>query len=448
MQPDERLLDRCKALIETKVGWGSGGQWSSQDFTQLSEHIREATGVQLSATTLKRIWGKVKYESIPNTTTLNTLAHFLGYENWRAFALQHTNEPVTHGYTEQTTISAPLVISTSVHGDERRPLNEIVPRKSNRKTVHWLAWVVLIAVAGGLLLSGVLAWRTPPRQVASLNPADFSFSSQPIAKGLPNSVIFTYNASAAPSDCVYIQQTWDPQRRFKVDKDQTQATSLYYYPGVFQAKLVVNDQVVREHELFIPTNGWLPLVEQEPVPVYFKAEEARQNGKLMLSVAQLEASNIPLQPTAPWVRYCNVREFNGLSSDNFTLETELKNDYGKGSAACQHSQVTILCANNAITIPLTVPGCISSLNLGAADPQMKVDLAKLGCDFSNWVKLRCEVKNKQVTISVNNRVAIQGITQGGAGKIIGISYRFQGVGSVNYVKLWNGQQKLVYADEF
>jgi hypothetical protein len=56
-----------------------------QEFETLSEQIREKTGIYLSVTTLKRLWGKVKYESKPTITTLNALAKFMDFESWRDF---------------------------------------------------------------------------------------------------------------------------------------------------------------------------------------------------------------------------------------------------------------------------------------------------------------------------------------------------------------------------
>ena len=74
-----------KKESEDQLGWGSSSEWTNQDFEKLGELIFEKTGVRLSASTLKRVWGKVKYESAPTLTTLNTLAQFSGYENWRNF---------------------------------------------------------------------------------------------------------------------------------------------------------------------------------------------------------------------------------------------------------------------------------------------------------------------------------------------------------------------------
>src|SRR5688572_16226379 len=82
---DDLLLEKARSLVERQLGWGPGEAWTNQDFTSLSEQILAKTGVNLSPTTLKRVWGRVKYDSAPSTTTLDALVLFAGYENWRAF---------------------------------------------------------------------------------------------------------------------------------------------------------------------------------------------------------------------------------------------------------------------------------------------------------------------------------------------------------------------------
>ncbi|HXB34077.1 MAG TPA: hypothetical protein VNV35_11675, partial [Puia sp.] len=89
MQTDESLIRQVKKMFEEKTGWGNSDTWTNQDFLQLSELIRDETGITISHVTLKRVWGKVRYDSLPNTHTLNTLAQFLGYDNWRDLAARH-----------------------------------------------------------------------------------------------------------------------------------------------------------------------------------------------------------------------------------------------------------------------------------------------------------------------------------------------------------------------
>src|ERR1700722_17675919 len=89
MSTDEFLIEKTIELYESDTGWGDSDEWTNQDFVILSEKIQERTGVALSHVTLKRVWGKVKYDSLPNTHTLDTLVQFLGYENWRDFKSQN-----------------------------------------------------------------------------------------------------------------------------------------------------------------------------------------------------------------------------------------------------------------------------------------------------------------------------------------------------------------------
>src|SRR6201985_3514960 len=115
MHTDEFLIEKTKKLYEANTGWGDSDDWTNQDFVILSEKIQERTGVALSHVTLKRVWGKVKYESLPNTHTLDTLVQFLGYANWRDFKSQNGNgaikveapQPINHnGHHPETALPA------------------------------------------------------------------------------------------------------------------------------------------------------------------------------------------------------------------------------------------------------------------------------------------------------------------------------------------------------
>jgi hypothetical protein len=86
---DLGLMLQLKRLYEEKTGWGDSDLWNNQDFLELSEMIFDQTGIALSHVTLKRIWGKVRYESLPHTKTLTTMVKFLGYRTWREFSVKN-----------------------------------------------------------------------------------------------------------------------------------------------------------------------------------------------------------------------------------------------------------------------------------------------------------------------------------------------------------------------
>lgn len=442
----ERLLLLCRNRIEEKLGWKESHHWTNSDFETLSEKIFKETGVHLSTSTLKRVWGRMKYESVPQLATLNTLACFAGYKSFKELELTFSQVPdinKTEKVSKQE--STPTVDKPHLY----KTYTDASPKK--RQISSGAIWSFGLLM--GISLSFFIAFSLTIRQKKdkSVNEALYTFSSRPVAEGIPNSVVFTFNVAAAKTDCLYIQQTWDDRKRFKIKKEQTKATSIYYYPGYYKAKLVVDNQVVKNHDLYIKTKGWLSLVEQEPVPVYFTPQESIREGILSLSEQMLGSRNIALQPVAPWINYSYVQELGPISGNSFRLETGLKNTYRIGSAACGQSQIIVLCENTVLLIPLSISGCTSAINAYLAGKELKgeqMDLTGLGVDFTQWVKLRLEVKNKEVQVFVNEKLALKNNFTEETGKVIGIEYRFQGSGAVDYLHLYNEQGKQVYKEDF
>jgi hypothetical protein len=311
----------------------------------------------------------------------------------------------------------------------------------------------VVISAGAYLL---IALKSPPKVDSTL----FSFSSKKVVdEGVPNTVIFDYDATAAsPADSVFIQQSWDSRLSRQVPYDQRQHTSIYYIPGFFEAKLVVNGQIVKEHNLLITTNGWLPLVEQprsagalregEPgTPVYFKQEDAIHDGVLSLPVEKLEQTNINMQPNPPWTAFYYVRDFGGLMSDDMVFETSLRNDYSEGANACQYVEIRLQFEGPAVLIPLSAKGCVSNIGIADTDGTQR-GLSAFGSDFKDWVNVKCVIKEKVAEIFVNNQSAIKLRVTGGRAKMVEVGYRFQGTGSVDFLKLTDNSGKVFYEEDF
>ncbi|MBP5507800.1 MAG: hypothetical protein J6Y23_08160 [Prevotella sp.] len=63
-----------------------------KDFMFLHEQVYARTHVMLSVTTLKRVWGYVSYDHAPSLRTLNTLAQFLGFQDYKQFREKSLDE--------------------------------------------------------------------------------------------------------------------------------------------------------------------------------------------------------------------------------------------------------------------------------------------------------------------------------------------------------------------
>ncbi len=420
MQKENFYIEKCKTLIEEKLAWGSSATWQNQDFENLSEKIFQATETQLSITTLKRLWGKVQYNSTPNAATLNALAQFVGYENWRAFT--------ANGF--QLPIEKDAIISESIQKPELETPSVFLQKKSHSKTIWGILGVVLIA-------SAVAFWAFN-KKAKTLIFNNLAFSSAPVTEGIPNSVVFKYDASDSNADSVFIQQSWDERLRFKVDKFQKEYVSTYYRPGYFRAKLVLNDSIVKEHDLFIESQGWLGMIERDQIPIYFSKKTIEKQGKMGIYEADVTQQGIDFSTATPWVCLTQVDKNKTVPSDNFVMEIELKNTYNKGDGICQQTRIVLLATEGVIMIPLSIKGCIGELELHIAseffDGKTK-DLSLFGVDFGDWVSVRYAVKNNYAKIFVNNQLAYEGIQNPLMGTVVGTRIGFKGAGEVRRFEL-------------
>jgi len=285
-----------------------------------------------------------------------------------------------------------------------------------------------------------------------LSPDEYEFSSKKVvSEGVPNTVIFDYDASAAPFDSVFIQQSWDERLRKQVPRDGHQHTSIYYQPGFFQAKLVIGKQIVRQHDLWIKSNGWIALVKTDEVPVYFADADFKKPGILSLPITKLKDAGVPFQPQLPWMSYYNVMDFGEIRTDDFVFEAEVRSDYNEGAGVCQFANILLLTEGSVASIPLSIKGCVSDISLyydGKGVEGKKADLSAFGCDMSQWTKVRCEARNNQTRILINDTVAYETAIEDIPRKIVGLICRFQGTGSIRSVKLSKGTGENVYEENF
>lgn len=445
-------IQRCLELVEMKFDRGANSEWNSYDFEKLSEAIREATGVVLSVTTLKRLWGKLSYTNTPAVTTLNTLAQYAGYEDWGMFKRKQSagytrpvlQAPITAQATDiniPETINGNTVNKHTVY--ELQPAPAGIPERGATRTRRWPYWALgLLSVA--IIL--YVALLSNGRSKSAADPAAYQFSSnKTVLAGVPNSVIFKYDASAAGEDSVFISQSWDIRRKIAVPGDKKEYSSIYYRPGYFRAKLMVGKQIVKEHDLMISSNGWLATVDPQEaeIPVYFTKKEFMKGHTIDVDKSLFEAYNIPLQPTIPVLRIYNVQDMDDLRTDNFRFETAVKSNFNQGSAACQRIRILILCKNDVFTIPLCAKGCVGDLHLYAGGKSLSskdTDLSKFGRDLSQWVQLSVEARDQHIRILVDGEDACSFPSAYQPTGIVGVQYIFEGPGAVKDTRFVKGDK--------
>ncbi len=404
-------LNQLTNLLEAHLNWGPISQWTTLDFEKLADLIRDKTDISLSVTTLKRILGRLKYNSKPAPTTLSTLAKFMDFNDWRDFE-KSLQPPVQHQVKDK---AAPA------------RLPDVKP-------------VFLIAIA--IIILASFFWGG-----VEIDPAQFKFEANKIlSEGVPNSVIFTYDATAAPTDSIYIVQTWDVSRRILVPRDGHAHSAIYYWPGFFRTKLMIGDEIVRTHDLQITSDGWLVIAEQMEKPLYFDKSDFLSRGLVEISEDDLNRYEISSLPEAPRLRFFNQGDFGSLMNDAFVFQTTFKSMHASGNSPCQFTQILIQCKDDVMIFPFSALPCVGDLSLyaaGASFQSQHADLSGFGTDLTSWTTLRVESKNRHMTIWVDGEKVVDFTFPHFPTGIVGLQYRFFGPASIkeawftNEIQTWD-----------
>ncbi len=264
-------IEKCKHLIECRLEWAPSAEWKSRDYEYLSELILEKTNISISISTVKRIW-KNDPLRIPHVSTLNAFAQFLDYEHWNDFKTKLKNE------------IRPSVVSENK--TDRKNTTRYIPIMVGVFTTIIIIFLLFIFYNHGKGKKSALL----------VNTKDVLFTSKKtVTSGLPNTVVFNYDISKTTFDSAFIQQDWDPGKRKRIAKEDQYHTCIYYYPGYYTARLVLNNQEVKKFPLFITTNGWIAVYKKDyhqEIPVYLKNIDLIRDKKLHVSVEDLKTNKI------------------------------------------------------------------------------------------------------------------------------------------------------------
>lgn len=403
---EKEYIQKCLEQIEVLLNWGTSDQWHNDMFNELSDLIEQKTHVLLSPTTLKRVWGKVTYDNSPSISTLNTLALFAGYNNWRDFK--------TSGLSHE------------------RPDKKVINRPKYLIMVVGLAGVIILFVSIFALT------ETKKKGWGVTKPEQVEFSGEPVTSGLPNSVVFNFNLAGIRSDSIYIQQFWDPTKTIQVNDRQSQATGIYYYPGYFRAKLIIDGVIVKEHDLFIKSENWSATVDYHPVPKYVVPD--LEHGLIHLNDKTIE--EVKEQDKPVFTTYHLVNDLGDIDGDNFSLSASLRNVYNDKWAVCQKTQIIILGTKGAMLIPLGIRGCASDLYVMLNNVYISGkdhDLSSFGTDLTQFHDIHIDVLDKQVAVIIDDKIVYESSYNDSMGKIAGVRFKFLGAGEVKDVVFKNSK---------
>ena len=414
---DKILEQHLKSILEEQLGWGASEHWATKDFEKLSVLISEKTSVQLSVTTLKRFLGTIKSETNFSTSTLDAIAQFLEYPSWRVFVEKHSKP------------------------DEQLPSTKELSQYFTKLPKLYLGRGLL----GLILLLGLATIFSFWVQSGKLPfSSAIPFEIKKVSRGLPNTVIFKYDLSNVQAQRIQIQQYWDDTKRIDIQTDTKEAAAIYYYPGYYEAKLVLDGQAVEERDLYIPSDGWFAAIESGTMPRYILEEELETDGALHLKEAVVQ--EILAKNTFNWLSFSYLEEFEALQDADFELETAFKNTLKTGNNICQKSRIRMIGTEGVISVHFSIPGCVAKNRIylnGRSLEGHSNDLSSLGLDYTAFNAVRIVKKGMQVQIFKEDKLLFNEQLAEDIGKIAGVTLSFEGAGAIDYVRLKSGGKDLI-----
>jgi hypothetical protein len=431
---ERELVIRSMEELCRKTGFADPKDMVQRNLEFVADSIESKTGVLISLSTIKRLING-EFSRLPQIATLNAIAVFLGYANWQDYKINKTSEPQPQP-----------IISNANNSNQPTPGGRLQTRKASYKKYLFAGALAVIAIMG---LLAILKFQKPgPRNIEK---SEFS-ARKTTSNDLPNTVVFNYNVDNVIADSFFIQQSWDRNRRVRIYKNNYTLTDIYYEPGYHKAKLIANDQVIKTVDVSIPTDRWFFSAKEKipkAQPKYIQAGTGIHNGSLQLLPQEVLNSQVDMQKENDYA-YLYFPSKIEYSSDNFVMKFRIKvnpvtNDY------CPSFMVEVFCQNNFMYFTSTPKGCASEItaqfgeNLQSGKTN---DLSALATDSKAWQEMELTVKNKKVSITMNNKDVFSTTYRESAGLLTGLGFISNGLVEVDFVEMKTVDGKDVYRNDF
>jgi hypothetical protein len=437
--PERELVTICMGELCKKAGFPDTERLVQRDLQFLSDSIETQTGVLISLSTIRRLLNG-EFSRLPQIATLDAIAKFSGYPNWQGFKNKAPDTSAAPPARQPQGDDSPR--------DVHPPGPGTLPR--GRRPVFTTARLLL---SGALLLLaalGLLAIRKAGKpRPGNLSAAQFS-AVKVTSNDLPNTVIFRYDVENVTADSFFIQQSWDRNRRVRIDKHSHTLTDIYYEPGYHVAKLIANDQIIKTIDVSIPTDRWFFYAKEKHSsrPTYISSKGIR-NGSLQLTKEDLLNSQVDIQKAHLYFQVWYPSKIEGLS-DNFVLKfrirvNELNNDL------CPWFVGEVFGQRNFMYFTSSLKGCTSELRSQYGEKLFDgktYDFSALGADVRTWQNVELTIRNKVVNININGVKAFSAAYDQSCGLITGLGFISNELAEVDSVNLTTLDGKTIYRNDF
>lgn len=370
-----------------------------RDFEFLRAEIHKHSNIDLSTSTLRRIWSD-GHAKIPQAKTLDALAQTIGFRGWHDF----------------------------------KASNPVSNTKKNRKMSK-----VLLAIGGivsVIILSVLTMGSDKTTGVAALHAETHSHN------GVPATIGFQYTISDPD---VEIELSWNPYERVRLNPSNDFYTGTYFYPDYHHAKLLLNNQVLASETVHVTTDGWHGLIMDSSMdthPYYLEKSDFLWADKISVSQETLMKHKLEDQEELYTVFTLSNEKLDMIDGDHFSMEFSAKSQLHSKASLCGYYEVLIKGTEGMMRIPVSEDGCYGIMTLKCGEKVMSGkshDLSALTTAIDQAHRLNLECKNGSLSIALAENTPFLVDYEEKVGSLKVIKFIFNGMGEVSGLKIFDSK---------
>lgn len=424
---DKEYLKICLSEIALKLNWDKPSSWKDKDYIKLAEIISDASNISISAHTLKRLFGKIKYVKSynPQQATKDALAIFIGFNNWDDF------------------------IENQRSLKDEKLENPIRLKSNNSATKYSLLFIVAV---GALILFYTKIF-IPNSNITS---TDFQFDIKDSIGVTPFTIAINYDVSNIKADSIILDYNFiNPMRGpriVKLNELKHINNFTYQIPGYYSVSLKADNKIINTKKILAISKGWdsyiMPENDSQTYWINREIQLHTENGFLYYSPERIKSSGF--NNTVFYVVNRLFREFE-IDGDNFEMKVKFKNTEAIGGITCYNFNLKLFCTNETNNFSLMENGCSQFSRLKIGDnlkDGMNNNMASFKINTQDWNIFYVIVDNKKAKIYINNELIFEGSYNAPNGKIVGIENMFKGCGMLDYIKIKDLKTEQVFFDDF
>lgn len=408
------VLDLCCKKIEEKMGDKPIAEWRSADYNNLNSQLGRQTKVYLSENTLKRIFGRLKTPTryYPQKATRDALAQFIGYRDWQEFELINRFTPLKTPIEQN-------VLSVDPAGAESVLPNQYKIEKSR---FYFGVGVMILIISIGVLF--FYAYND------SVDAGDVMLVCENPNGEVPHTAVFKLSQNGKLNVDEQFTIDFMDEGPITSIKPNQEVVQFFKNPGVVHVRLLHHNKAIDTLTVSMQTKGWVANSGNDSLSAFPIARlKPLSKDSLFVSAKQLDSAGLNL--SKPFLLGFSNIHTSKINGDNFSFQCELQTEESRPGVACMQASILILGSEGRHRVLMTKPSCAAFSEYHFSELQVKGtsrNLSKMSYDFAKAGHVKLLVKNKKVSLLINDQLMMSSSYTRSIGKVLGVKILFNGIG--------------------